>query len=92
MTVHVVDVPEVTLVGAHARDVTAGLGVTVTTTVVLPPNVAVRVTVCGVATEPPVAVNVEDVAAAATATEAGTDNAAVLFDASVTTLPPPGAA
>jgi hypothetical protein len=45
VTVHVVDVPEVTLVGAHARDVTAGLGVTMTTAVVLPPSVAVSVTV-----------------------------------------------
>jgi hypothetical protein len=92
VAVHVVAAPELMVGGVHASDDTLALGVTVTVAVLLPPNVAVRVTVCGVATEPPVAGNVADVAAAATATEAGTDNAAVLFDASVTTLPPTGAA
>lgn len=92
VTVHVVAVPELMLAGAHASDDTLALGVTVTVAVLFPPSVAVKVTACGVATEPPVAVNVADVAAAATATDGGTDNAATLFDASVTTVPPTGAA
>jgi hypothetical protein len=41
---------------------------------------------------PAVAVNVADVAPVGTLTEAGIVSAAVLFDASVTTLPPAGAA
>jgi hypothetical protein len=45
VTVHVVDAPDVTLVGAHASEDTEGLGVTVTVPVVLPPSVAVTVTV-----------------------------------------------
>jgi hypothetical protein len=43
--VHVVAAPEVTLAGAHASDVTAGLGMTVTVAVALPLSVAVTVTV-----------------------------------------------
>jgi len=42
--VHVVAAPGVTLAGAQASDVTAGLGVTVTTAVTLPLSVAVTVT------------------------------------------------
>jgi hypothetical protein len=45
-----------------------------------------------VATVPEVAVNVADVAAAGTVTEAGTGSAVVLLDARATTLPPVGAA
>ena len=88
VTVHVVAAPELMLVGVHASDDTLALGVTVTIAVVFPPSVAVSVTVCGVKTAPPVAVNVADVAAAATTTEAGTGSAAVLFDPSVRVLPP----
>jgi hypothetical protein len=44
-----------------------------------------------VVTEPAVAVNEPKVALAETATEVGTGSAAVLFDASVTVLPPAGA-
>ena len=53
---HVVEAPEITLAGAHASEETAGLGATVTLAVVLPPSVAVTVTVCDVATLPAVAV------------------------------------
>src|SRR5215470_2242358 len=42
--------------------------------------------------EPVVVVNVAEVASAGTVTDAGTGRAAVLLDASVTTLPPLGAA
>jgi hypothetical protein len=92
VTVHVVLAPDVTLEGAHATDETLGPGVTVTVAVVLPPSVAVTMTVWGAATEPPVAVNVADVAVAGTATEAGTGSAVVLLETSVTVLPPLGAA
>jgi hypothetical protein len=43
--VHVVATPETTLTGVHARDDTLGAGVTVRAAVVLPPSVAVTVTV-----------------------------------------------
>ena len=89
--VHVVDAPDTTVAGEHASVDTAGLGVTVTLAVVLPPSVAVTVTVCDVATVPTVAVNVAAVAVAGTLTEVGTGSAAVLFEASVTELPPVGA-
>jgi hypothetical protein len=88
VTVHVVLAPDVTLEGAHARDETLGPGVTVTVAVVLPPSVAVTVTVWDVATVPAVAVNVVDVVLAGTVTEAGTSNAVVLFDEIPTVLPP----
>jgi hypothetical protein len=45
VTVHVVGTPGVRLVGAHASDDTLVMGVTVTVAVVLPPKVAVTVTV-----------------------------------------------
>lgn len=92
MIVQVVTAPEITLAGAHASEATLGLGVTVTSAEVLSPRVAVMVTVCDVATEPAVTVNATDVDAGGTATEPGTDNAVVLLDESVTTLPPAGAA
>jgi hypothetical protein len=92
VTVHVVLAPDVTLEGAHARDETLGPGVTVTVAVVLPPSVAVTVTVWEVATEPAVAVNVVELVAAGTVTVAGTGSAVVLLEASVTGLPPVGAA
>jgi hypothetical protein len=92
VTVHVVEAPEVTLVGLQTSEDTAGPGVTVTVAVVLPPRVAVSVTVWVVATEPEMAVNVVEVTVAGTVTEAGTGNAVVLLEASVTGLPPVGAA
>jgi len=91
VTVHVVEAPDITLVGEHANEETAGLGVTVRPALVLPPSVAVSVTVCGVATVPAVVVNVAVVAATATVTDAGTGSALVLLDARVTALPPVGA-
>ncbi len=89
--VHVLAAPAATLVGAHTSDDTLALGVTLTVAVVLVPSVAVTVTVCGVATEAAVAVNVAEVDAAGTATEAGTGSAALLSDDSATALPPVGA-
>jgi hypothetical protein len=89
--VHVVAAPGVTLAGAHASDVTAGLGVTVTTAVALPLRVAVTVTDREIATVPAVAVNVADVVPAGTVSEVGTGSAVALLDASVTALPPIGA-
>jgi hypothetical protein len=65
--------------------------VTVTVAVVLPPSVAVSVTVCDDDTVPAVAVNVVELAAWGTVTDAGTGSAAVLFEAKVTALPPLGA-
>lgn len=92
VTVHVVVVPEVTLAGLHTSEVASGpLGTTVTAAVVLPPSVAVKVTAWGVATEPAVAVNVAEVAAAGTAIEPGTGSAAGLVEASATVPPPAGA-
>ena len=52
---------------------------TVTVAVVLPPSVAVRVTVCDDDTVPAVAVNVVELAAWGTVTDAGTGSAAVLL-------------
>jgi hypothetical protein len=88
VTVHVVVRPGLRLVGAHASDDTARLGATVTIAMVLPPSVAVSVTVWDAATVPAVAVNVVDVVLAGTVTEAGAGNAVVLFDESTTALPP----
>jgi hypothetical protein len=45
VTVHVVAAPELRLAGAHASDDTLVTGMTVTVAVVLPPSVAVTVTV-----------------------------------------------
>ena len=92
VTVHVVLAPDVTLEGAHASDETLGAGVTVTVAVVLPPSVAVTVTVWDVATEPAVAVNMVELVAAGTVTVAGTGSVVVLLEASITELPPAGAA
>jgi hypothetical protein len=92
VTVHVVEPPGLRLVGLQTSDETAGFGVTVTVAVVLPPSVAVWVTVCDVATEPAVAVNVVEVVVAGTVTDTGTGRAVVLFEESVTVLPPVGAA
>ena len=88
---HVVTAPDATVVGTHASVDTDGIGATVTVAVALLPKVAVTVTVCEVATEPPVAVNVVAAALAGTVTDAGTGNAAALLEASATTLPPAGA-
>ena len=87
-------VPPVTIegfVGVTANDVSVRVGATVTVAVVLPPSVAVRVTVCEVVTVPAVAVNVVELAVAGTVTDAGTGSAVVLFEARVTVLPPVGA-
>jgi hypothetical protein len=91
MTVQVLAAPDVTLVGAHVSEDTLGLGITLTVAVALPPSTAVKMVVCGVSTEPAVAVKAADDAAEGTVTEAGTGNAAVLVDESVATLPPAGA-
>jgi hypothetical protein len=91
VTVHVVAAPELMLVGAHASDDALATVVTVTVVVMLPPSVAVKITVCGAATVPPVAVNVFDVEPTGTVTDAGTGNAAVLLDARATPVPPVGA-
>jgi hypothetical protein len=88
VTVHVVATPGLRLAGAHASDDTARLGATVTVAVVLPPSVAVSVTVWDAATVPALAVNVVDVVLAGTLIEAGTGNAVVLFDEIPTVLPP----
>lgn len=88
---HVLAAPDARLVGAHASEDALGLGVTLTVAVVFPPSTAVSVIVCGAVTEPAVTENVADVAETGTVTEAGTGNAAVLFDESVATLPPAGA-
>ena len=88
---HVVAVPDATVVGTHASADTDGFGATVMVAVALLPKVAVTVTVWDVATEPPVVVNVVAVALAGTVTDGGTGNAAALLEASATTLPPAGA-
>jgi hypothetical protein len=69
VTVHVVEAPEITLVGAQESADTEGLGVTSTVAVVVPPSVAVSVTVCGVGTEPAVAENVVELALLGTVTD-----------------------
>jgi hypothetical protein len=84
--VHVVVAPDVTLVGLQTSDDMPRAGVTVTVAMVLPPSVAVTVTVSEAATEPAVAVKVAVVALAGTVSEAGTGNAAGLFDARATVL------
>jgi hypothetical protein len=89
--VQVVVTPDVTLVGLQPSEDTPRAGVIVTVAMVLPPSVAVTVTVSEAATEPAVAVKVAVVVAAGTVSEAGTGNAVGLFDASVTVLPPAGA-
>lgn len=91
MIVQLVAAPDVTLAGLHVSDETVGSGVTVTVAVALAPSVAVRVTICDVATEAPVAVNVADVAAAGTVTEVDTGSALALLDDNATVLPPVGA-
>jgi len=90
--VHAVETPDITLGGAHAIAETRRIGVTVTVAVAVPPSVAINVAVCEAATEPPVTVNVADVAAAGTVTDAGAGSAAVLLDDRATRLPPVGAA
>jgi hypothetical protein len=93
VTVHVVALPEVRLAGLQTSEETVGGGgATVTVAVVLPLSVAVTVTVSVVATVPAVAVNVVDIVVAGTVTDAGTGSAVVLFEPSVTALPPVGAA
>ena len=77
--------------GVTAKACNTRAGATVTVAVVLPPSVAVSVTVCDDDTVPAVAVNVVEVAAWGTVTDAGTGSAAVLFEAKVTVLPPLGA-
>jgi hypothetical protein len=89
--VQVVAAPGARLTGAHASDDTVALGVTVIVAVVLPPSVAVIVTVWDVPTVPAVAVNVVELVVAGTVTDAGTGKAALLSDESVTVLPPAGA-
>jgi len=91
--VHVLETPDAKVAGAQVSDDTLGPpGTTViVAVVVLPPSVAVRMTVWDVATDPVVAVNVVEVAPAATVTDAGTGNAVVLFEAVVIVLPPLGA-
>jgi hypothetical protein len=91
--VHVLETPDAKVAGAQDSDDTLGPpGATViVAVVVLPPSVAVRMTVWDVATDPAVAVKVVEVAPAGTVTEAGTDSAVVLFDAVVIVLPPLGA-
>ena len=88
VTVHVVVAPDATLAGAHASVDTARLGATVTVAVVLPPRLAVIVTVWGIATDPAVGVNVVVVVPAGTVMDAGTGSAVELLDASVTRPPP----
>ena len=91
--VQVVETPGVTLAGAHASEDTLGrLGTTVTDAVALAPRVAVNLTVWDDGTEPAVAVNVVELALAATVAVAGTGSAGALLEASVTVLPPAGAA
>lgn len=91
--VQVVETPGVTLAGAHASEDTLGiLGTTVTDAVALAPRVAVNVTVWDDGTDPAVAVNVVELVFAVTTTVAGTGSAGALLEASVTALPPAGAA
>lgn len=93
MIVQVVEAPGVTLAGEQASDDTLGtLGTTVTDAVALAPRVAVSVTVWDDGTDPAVAVNVVELVFAATVTVAGTGSAGALLEASVTVLPPAGAA
>jgi hypothetical protein len=91
VTVHVVEAPDTRLVGLHESADTDGLGVTTTIAVVLPPSVAVSVTVCEVRTALLVAENVVELAPAGTVTELGTGSALALSDDSETTVPPLGA-
>lgn len=92
VTVHVVTASGVKLDGVQTSEDTPGpLGATVTVAVVLLPKVAVTATVCGVVTEPDVAVNVTELVAPGTVTEAGTGSALMLFDAKATALPLAGA-
>jgi hypothetical protein len=92
VTVHVVAAPAIRLDGLHASEDTMVTGVTVTVAEIFPLSVAVTVTGWDVTTDPAVAVNVVDVALAATVTEAGIGRTAGLFDVSVTVTPPAGAA
>jgi hypothetical protein len=87
----VVGAPEVMLVGVQTSEDTDGLGATVTEAVVLPPSVAVSVTVWAAASAAAVAVNVVEFVAAGTVTDAGTGNTVGLSDDSATRAPPAGA-
>jgi hypothetical protein len=91
VTMHVVEAPDVTLVGLQESADTDGLGVTITVAVAFPPSVAVSVTVWDVAIAPAVAENVVELVVAGTVTDAGTGSAVLLSEASVTVLPPTGA-
>jgi hypothetical protein len=91
VTVHVLVAPDITVVGTHASEDTLMFGVTLTVAVAVPPSAAVRVIVWGAVTEPAIAVNVADVAAAGTVTDGGTGSAAALLDDSDVTLPPASA-
>jgi hypothetical protein len=93
VTVQIVEIPIVMLSGLQTSEPTLGpLGTTVTVAVAVPLRVAVRVTVCELATVPPVAVKVVEVIVAGTVTDAGTGSAVVLFEESPTVVPPVGAA
>src|SRR6185369_8086471 len=93
VTVHVVEVAAVTLAGVHTSEETLVLlAPTVNVTAAVPPSMAVSVTVCGDVTVAAVTVKVADPEPAGTVTEAGTGSTVVLLDASVTVLPPVGAA
>ena len=91
VTMHVVGAPEAMFVGLQASEDTDGLSATVTVAVVLPPRVAVNVTVWDDATDPAVAANVVELVVAGTVTDAGTGNAMALSDDSVTVVPTAGA-
>jgi hypothetical protein len=93
VTVQIVEIPMVMLSGLQTIEPTLGpLGATVTVAVAVPLSVAVKVTVCELATVPPVAVKVVEVRVAGTVTDAGTGSAVVLFEESPTVAPPVGAA
>jgi hypothetical protein len=89
--VHVATAPEERVVGWQATDDTEGSGATVTVAVAAAVSVAVKVTVWDVATEPAVAVNVVEFAAAGTVTDGGTGSAVVVSDDKVTAAPAAGA-
>src|SRR6202008_713490 len=79
--------------GVHTSEETLVLlAPTVNVTAAVPPSMAVSVTVCGDVTVAAVTVKVADPEPAGTVTEAGTGSTVVLLDASVTVLPPVGAA
>jgi len=91
-TAHVVEPPVIKLAGTHESEEALGLiGDTPTVVLVLPPRVAVRVTVCAVDTVPAITVNVAELVEPGTDTNGGTPSAAALLEASATELPPVGA-